>query len=464
MKRFLPILFPLLFLTTIEAQESAMAISNVNIVDVEKGKIHGGKTVIIRGNKIAAINSADQVPLNVGIIDAEGKYLIPGLWDMHMHALQVKEIRDLYLVHGVTGLRDNGGSGELIKLMDSLEQSGEILPRSNIGMVINNSKLYPSTVTANTPAEAKQKVDSLFHLNADFIKPYSGLSPEVFEALLKKCEELKISAAGHVPDLVSTERAAELGQKSIEHSAIILKDCTPIAETKEIKEAYHKILELTDQFEVRKILLDIMERELSTFNDSIARSIAVSLAKNNTAVTPTLITMYKHWYRPLNNYQEDSLLKYIPAEVVETWHTKKQPYTEEQWKIGQSMHQYNQKLVDILNQEGVLLLAGTDMGVAYIYPGYSIHEELEILVNAGLTPLEALQTATLNPAIYFGREKEMGTISLNKLADLVLLNSNPLEDITNTKEIEAVWINGKYLSKGELDHMKDKAVSSIKEM
>lgn len=457
-------IFPFFFFTTAVAQKSAMAITNVKIVDVEEGKIIEGKTVIIQGNKIAAIDSGGPLPINLKIIDAEGKYLIPGLWDMHMHALPVKEIRDLYLAHGVTGVRDNGGSIEIIKLMDSLEQRGEMVPRSSIGVVINSSKLYPSTVTATTPVEAKQKIDSLYRLNVDFIKPYSGLSPEVFEALVKKCEELGIPAAGHIPDLVSTKKAAKLGQKSIEHSAYILKDCTPIAGTKDIKEAYQKMNELSDQSEARQILIDIMEKELSTFNDSIARSIAVALAKYNTAVTPTLITMYKHWYRPAKKFHDDSLLKYVPSRVVETWHADKQPYTVKQWKIGQSMHQYNQKLVDILNQEGVLLLAGTDMGVAYIYPGYSIHEELEMLVDAGLTPLEALQTATLNPAIYFRREKELGTISVNKFADLVLLNANPLEDISNTKNIESVWINGKYLNKRELKQIKENAVLNIKDM
>ena len=183
--------------------------------------------------------------------------------------------------------------------------------------------------------------------------------------------------------------------------------------------------------------------------------------ENSTAVTPTLITMYMHWHRPVVNFRKYPEMQYVPPHVRKSFDPATTNFTAKEWKTGQKMHSVNQELVQIFNEEGVLLLAGTDAPL--VPAGFSLYDELQLLVDSGLSPLEALQTATVNPAVFLGREQELGSVEEGYLADLVLLDANPLTDISNAEEIYGVLVNGKYLDRNELDQMLKKISDSFSE-
>ncbi len=440
-----------------QAQSRSTAIKDVTIIDVTDGSLHPAQIVLIKENRIVSIGKAIEIPENSITIEAQGKYLIPGLWDMHSHAIHNSEVQQLYLANGVTGLREMGGNFRQANIIDSLSNANQPVTRFLIGHLVNGAEMASDAV-AKTPTEARRIVDSLVENNASFVKPYSSLKPEVFFALMNRAKELGLPAAGHVPDLVHTLKAAELEMRSLEHSALILKDCTPLAGT--LVKEYLKIMDMEDSLS-QKAIVKLMDRELSSFDENICREIAKELSALGTAVTPTLITMYKHWYRPLVNFHNDPNLKYMPKYLHNYFDPDFAPYSEKEWKVGQDMHPINKKLVRILNEEGVMLLAGSDTGIAV--PGFGLHEELMLLVEAGLTPLEALQTATLNPAIYLDRLGELGTVETDKLADLVLLNANPLEDISNTSDVHAVIMNGVYLNSDKLNMMLQEVATAYAE-
>lgn len=412
------------------------------------------QTLLIKGNRIISIGDSVKIPKAARVIKAQGKYLIPGLWDMHSHVIEYSEVQQLSLAHGITGLREMNGNFKKGRVMDSLWNENQPSTRFIVGHMIDGAG-GRSQIAANTPAEAIKIVDSMAQHKASFLKPYSSLEPDVFVALMNRAKERGIPVAGHIPDRVHTLKVAELGYRSIEHSAIILKDCTPLAG--KFDEEYVKALNMENDSLAHHAYIKIMGKELSSFDENICRKIARELSAYGTAVTPTLIIMYKTWHRPLANFHKDPNIKYMPKYMRKTFEPDFAPFTEEEWKIGQDQHPINMKLVKILNEEGVLLLAGSDPGLAI--PGFGLHEELELLVEAGLTPLEALQTATINPAIFLNHINELGTVETGKLADLVLLNANPLKDISNTTDIHAVVIDGEYLDRNRLDKLMEKAAS-----
>ncbi len=450
------LLIPFIFLQDSIAQSQTIAIKDVTVVNVIDGSLSPSQTVILQGNRIIKIGDSIEIP-KAQLIEAKGKFLIPGLWDMHSHWIDYNVAQKLYLANGVTGLRELNGNFRQVQIMDSLWNEEEPVTRFHVGHLIDGVENRNPNVSAMTPAEAISIIDSLVKNKASFIKPYSSLKPDVFQALMDRANELGLPAAGHVPDLVHTLKAAELGLKSIEHSAIILKDCNSLSG--ELYEEYLNIMNMDNDSIKPHAYVELMGKELSSFKENICREIAKSLSAYGTAVTPTLITMYKHWYRPLVDFHKNPNSQYMPEYMRKFLRPDFAPYTEEEWKIGQSMHPINKKLVKILNEEGVMLLAGTDPG----FPGFELHEELELLVEAGLTPLEALQTATLNPAIFLEQTDDLGTIEIGKLADLVLLNANPLEDISNMSKIHGVIMDGTYLDRNRLDEMLQKVLSIYQE-
>lgn len=438
-------------------QADHKVIKGVSIIDVKSGEIDEDQTVLILNNRISSIGKDVHIPANADVINAEGKFLIPGLWDMHAHNIEIPEINQLFIANGLTGVRDTGGYRRQLEMLDSLDRSGLILPRYLIGHILDGKEMH-NHIVVETPSEGVAVVQALYHSGSDFVKPYSRLKPEVFEAIMKEATALGIPAAGHVPDLVHTSSASAQGMKSLEHVAYILKDCTPLRN--DLQEEYEKNHQHEDMQQAQISLLKIMEKELSTFDPALARDIAKVLAKNGTAVTPTLLKMYMDWHRPVVDFTADPDMRYVPKHLRDWWDPSSSSFSEEQWATGQKMHPINQEVTRILQEEGVLLLAGTDAPL--VTPGFSLHDELRHLVESGLTPLEALQTATLNPAIFLERE-DLGSIEENKLADLVLLNSNPLSDISNTKDIYGVFVDGHYLDRKELDKKLEKVAKAFEE-
>jgi imidazolonepropionase-like amidohydrolase len=398
-----------------------------------------------------------QLPKDPEVVDANGKFLIPGLWDMHIHSFTDNGwewIFPLLIANGVTGVREMGTRlpFERINQIRRETLEGKIVgPRYGAvtARVLDGtgSQIRPQIV-AETPEQARALVGEYKQQGMDFIKVYNLLSREVYLAIIDEAKRQKIPVAGHVPFSMTASEVADLGQISIEHFTDIFLSCSRDEDAlrKERGEELTKGLTLrpANPFETRAA---------ATYDEQKAADLAARFRRNGTWWVPTIVTSGTV---PAERQREgDDRLKYIPPPTQETWRNALNtslrviPNADDR----KMRHQRKLEIVGLMHRTGVRLLAGTDAPNPYVYPGFSLHEELELLGQAGLSPLEALQTATRNPATFLGLEKELGTIEKGKLADLVLLEANPLEAISNTRHINAVVVNGSYFRKETLQKM-----------
>jgi imidazolonepropionase-like amidohydrolase len=450
----------LLSLSVIAAAQSAptaaLIVHNVTIIDMATGLLHEHRTVTVREGKIEKI---EEVPYS-GMsgsggkstvhINGTGKFLIPGLWDMHVHTVfgdwfpQAKEITlPLLIANGITGVRDMGSNLETLQQWRTEIATGTLIgPRMMMsGPMLDGPKpRFPDSTAITTPEDGRRAVDDLKKRGADFIKLQSLIPREAVFAIADEAHKQGITFVGHVPDAVRASEASSAGQKSFEHLIGIFEGSSPL------EDKFIKGSKTEGEF-------------LSTYEPARAEKLFALLAKNHTWQCPTLV-----WERggnliELSDFAHDTRAKYVPG-----------AWKDVTWKhfTDQVEHEFNTddlatrkkfvakelELVNAMHKVGVQFLAGTDTppGV-YIFPGFSLHEELQRFVAAGFTPLEALQTATLNPAKFFDMENKLGTVEKDKLADLVLLDANPLDDIRNTQKIAGVVANGRYFSRADLDKM-----------
>jgi imidazolonepropionase-like amidohydrolase len=392
------------------------ALTNVTIVDVLNGSLSPNQTVVIDGDKIIEIGSTSNMRIekSTSIIDALGKYLIPGLWDMHVHLeLATKESLPYFIAYGVTGVRDMGANSfdSIKQWRNGIEQGNQIGPHIIAAGPIIDGPFFVNElrVTVNTPAEARKAVDSLVALGVDFIKVHQQISKEAYLALADQAAKHKITFAGHKPAVLSTQEIIKAGQSSIEH----------LLSTPDLNDTTISLLKDAGVFFTPNLLIF---DKIARYNDPTLRN-----DKRLNQVSPIL---KQHWKKQTEAWGDNvnSTVEYM-----------------------QSVMPVMQQRTGSLQRAGVLLLAGTDIGIPYAYPGSSLHEELELLVKSGLSPLQSLQTATINPARFFKKEPEMGSIQKGKRADLVLLNANPLEDISNTRNINLVFFKGKVFDRKSLN-------------
>ena len=431
----------------------AVVIHDVTVIDTTGGPSQSHRTVVVRNGQIEKINSAtegDDTEQSAVHVKGKGKFLIPGLWDMHVHMVfgdwfpRGKDVTlPLFIANGITGVRDMGGELEVLQQWRKEISAGTLLgPRIVMSgpMLDGPQPRFPSSIAIKTPEDGRRAVDDLKKRGADFIKLQSLIPRDAVFAIADEARKQGISFVGHVPDSVRASEASSAGQKSFEHLIGIFEGSSPL------EDEFLKGKKTEGQF-------------LSTYDPKRASNLFSLLAKNHTWQCPTLV-----WERGGNlidetDFGHDARARYAPAYWKDvTW----KRFTE------QIVHEFNTddlatrkrfvekelEVVNAMHHAGIPFLAGTDTppGV-YVFPGFSLHEELQRFVAAGFSPLEALQTATLNPAKFLGMEARLGTIEKGKLADLVLLDANPLEDIRNTQKIAAVIVNGRYLSREELEKM-----------
>ncbi|HWZ98731.1 MAG TPA: amidohydrolase family protein [Candidatus Dormibacteraeota bacterium] len=460
-KRFLPTISALFFLAIfspsfLNAQNplsrDAILLNHVTVVDVRTGTLQPDQTVALDGNQIVSIGSTKSAkfPRNAANVNCSGLFLIPGLWDMHVHLVfgdwfpDAKEISlPLFIANGVTGVRDMGSELDIVQSWRNEIETGRLIgPRIyTSGPMLDGPKpRFPSSIAISTPDDARRAVADLKNRGADFIKLQSLIPRDAVFAVADEAKKQEIPFEGHVPDSVRATEMSDAGMKSFEHLIGIFEGSSPAED---------------DFLKGNKT----ETRFLATYDSARAASLAALLAKNHTWQCPTLV-----WERGGNlidvtDFSKDTRAKYVPA----SWKTKTwkrftdeitQGYGGDDLATRKKFLDKELEVVRLLHEKGVPFLAGTDTppGV-YIFPGFSLHEELQRFVAAGFTPLEALQTATLNPAQFFGVEEKLGTVEKGKLADLVLLKANPLEDIANTQKIAAVVVNGRYFSAKDLEKM-----------
>jgi imidazolonepropionase-like amidohydrolase len=450
----------LLFLSAVvqakeAAQPQTIIFTHATVLDMTGAPAKPDMTVVIVGNRITAVGKSSNIrlPKNAQVVDATGKYLIPGLWDMHVHIFNNASrvgtnnkdtYFPLFIANGVTGVRDMWTDPDDIKMVREWQrdvEAGKMLaPRIAVGSSIVDGvpTFWPNALGVSTPDEARRTVRMLKDAGAGFIKVYWNLSPEAYYAIADEAKKLGIPFAGHVPSSISAADASDAGQRSIEHLTGIFETCST-------KEA-----ELRKAKEWTPALTEEMWR---TYDEQKCRALFIRFAKNGTWHTPTLVLHRMLAFRREENFRKDARLRYVPADTVQEWLKPARGGERVSPETRRIRFQKQLETVGALHRAGVPLLAGTDVGNPFLFPGFSLHDELELFVQAGLTPMEALQTATINPAKYLGLSGSLGTIEKGKIADLVLLEANPLEDIANTQRINAVIVNGRYLSKETLQKM-----------
>ena len=431
--------------------QSPLVLNHVNVIDATGKPVQPDMTVIIQSGRIvrvAASGRAD-IPRGSQVVDGGGRYLIPGLWDMHVHMVfgdwlpaDERVILPLFVANGITGVRDMGGDLALLREWRARIATGKLLgPRMVIAgpMLDGPFPRFPSSAPVKDAADARRIVGRLKRDGADFIKIQSLIPRDAYFAAAGEAKKLGIPFVGHVPDAVRATEASNAGQRSIEHLTGIFEGCSPI------EDALMKGPKGPGKF-------------VATYDQQRANSLIGLLAKNQTWQVPTLVWEHGQWLIDESNFDRDPLTEYAPP----AWRDRTWPmFTRDIFKemdtdpaaIRERFVQMELEMVGQMHRAGVPFLAGTDTAAGvHVFPGFSLHDELAYFVKAGFTPMEALQTATRNPAQFFGRE-DMGTVEASKNADLVLLEANPLDDIRNTQKINAVVLAGRWFSRKDLDDM-----------
>jgi hypothetical protein len=456
-----------LLVSCFSSRPATIAITHVTVIDATGSAPQPDSTVLISAGRISAVGSANKIaiPSSAKVVDASAKFLIPGLADMHIHLTGAGEpggsrefILPLLIANGITTVRDMGGKVEYLK-----ELRAEIDSGKRIGPQIfftgpyldGNPPSFQPSIVVQTAAEGVAAVDKLKSEGVDFIKVQSRLQPEPYYAIAQESKKQGIRFVGHVPDSITAAAASDAGQASIEHLTGVLLGCSTREE--ELRQRKLALLPLKD---TEANVLARNRAWTKDLLDSYAQQKAINLfqkfCNNHTWQVPTLpLLIHLAYLVPESDRKGDPRLKYIPGGVRETWDKTRNEIldsrTEADFSLQRRLVKQSLAVVRALNDTGTSFMAGTDATAPNVFPGSSLHEDLEYLVEAGLTPMQALQAATAKPAEFLGRGGEQGTIAVGKRADLVLLDANPLEDIHNTQKIRAVIVNGKLLDRSQLD-------------
>ncbi len=444
-------------------------IHNVAVVDVNAGMLRNNQDVLVRDGQIDSISSTEPARMQHSLveIDGTGQYLMPGLWDMHTHSTKLSSQyqHPLFIANGITGIRDLWGCmsepdsffaciEDRRGWNNALTNNSGLSPRYvgqssfqiNGGNEVPDS--FPEFFKARNAEEAHQLVDYYVKAGADILKTYTELSPEAYQAIAKEAGIRGLSLAGHRPFRVSLEDMIYAGQDSVEHARLFLLEC--YADAAEFRAQSDPYSAYTPA--LRKRLVD--EHDPDRCNTLIK-----TMADSNTWWTPTLQTLRIGALAGNPAYRADPRLKYIPylfQKLMWTPDADRQAVesTDDSGRnVGADMYVLALQHVGQAHGAGVKILTGTDAFDSYVFPGFSTHDELVELVAAGLSPADALRTATIDAAIFSGVQDEFGSIETGKAADMLLLNANPLLDIRNTQRIEGLFFNGQFFERSALDHL-----------
>src|SRR5262245_24266166 len=435
-----------------------LVLTNVTVIDVTGGRVKPDITVLIEGGHIIALGRVGKIkpPHGAQVIDGTGKYLMPGLWDMHVHEWNKESFFPLFIANGITGVRD------MFSPLSPIQQwRQEIAEGTTVGPHIFAAGIFvdgpypfckPCTIAVSNAEEGRKAVLQVREMGADFIKVYSMLPRDAYFAIADEAKRQHMVFAGHVPEFVSAAEASDAGQKSIEHLMGILLSCA--AKEAELRKTNEAKLR-AEGIRADTAMLE-QAAALDSFDEKKASALFARYVKNQTWMCPTLTVLRAVAFSGEADFRNDPRIKYIPNSLKQAFWEDAFGWKEHTPEFNAQARRVFQKqleVVGMMNRAGVRIVAGSDTANPYVFPGFSLHEELALLVQAGLTPAEALRTATINPASYFDMEKSLGTVEKGKIADLVLLDANPLMDINNTRKIVAVIVGGRYFPKETLETM-----------
>ena len=432
----------------------------MTVIDTASGKESTDQTVVVSGDRISELKDSKKLKpaASTKVVDGTGKYLIPGLWDMHVHTWDYESTYPLYIANGVTGVRDMFGPEDANAFRRELATKATLGPRFYLASPIldGHPAVWSKSIEVTSADQARTVVDEQQRRGADFIKEYSRLSREAYFAIMAESARLGIPAAGHVPLRVSAWEASESKQASFEHLYGIAVACS----SREA-ELQPKVIDATPG----RNRLAVWIEAIHSYDEVKCSKLFRMLKENRNWQSPTLTVLRpKNWSDP--QLSRDPRLQYFKKEYRDWLVGQNSPglknWTADDFNLEREQFAFSKKVVGAMYHAGVPILAGTDAGNPYCFPGFSLHDELALLVESGVTPLAALQAATRNAAIFMNATDRYGSIAKGKIADLVLLDADPLQDIHNTTKISEVFLGGKEFDRAALDEMLRKAEAAAK--
>jgi hypothetical protein len=447
-----------------------LALAHVTVVDPEEGREYADRTVVVRGGTIESVVPSERFqPWSARrVLDERGRYVVPGLWDMHVHFLESRSGK-LFVANGVTGVRVMWGNPPVPPILgysprfhfewrDDFDSGREVGPRMVVASPLLDGPrpIWQNAVALGSPSEGRAAVEQAKADGADFIKVYSLLPRDVFFAIADESRRQAIPFVGHVPLSVSAAEASDAGQKSIEHLTGVPVACSRSEGVLQRKQ---------EEFAARAhspaewvaFRREESARALATYDPARATALFGKFVANGTWQCPTLTELRTLAYADDPTLRSDPRTKYVSLLQRALWERRPPPGAED-GPVRRAAFERGLEVVGAMSAAGVPLLAGTDEGNPYSFAGSGLHDELALLVSAGLSPVEALRAATSAPARFFGWSDRMGSISNGKAADLVVLEADPLLDIANTRRIAVVVARGVVYTRVELDRMLEEAI------
>ena len=440
-----------------------LALTHVTVIDAVN-PVRRNQTVLIDDGRIVDIVDSDIAPETPAAeqINASGQYLIPGLWDFHVHFTFDKRFTDamagLFLYHGITNVRDTGGLLEdLLPVVDTLRSAGSNAP--NIWYsgplldgkdVVYDGVNFPGLGIANpTPEAARANIAEIHAAGASFLKIYEMVTPEVFAAIVDEAGARNLPIDGHVP---LSMRARDVAPKvqSLEHLRNYEMDCVRDPKAWLAVRQEELANPGNEPGNVLRSRLHRLQRIPAITSEDAEICAETTEALKATITVPTLRMNSMDLYVPFDRDDFDQAMDLIPASVSAEWRDARDALKASKEPVDTTFAEWSLRRTGELHAAGAPIAAGTDTPIGWSIPGYSLHTELEQYVEVGMTPLEALHSATVKPAEFFGLENEMGQIKVGAIADAVLLSANPLEDITATRSVAAVINRGALLTRDQL--------------
>jgi imidazolonepropionase-like amidohydrolase len=465
----------LLFLLTLPPSPAPIAITGVTVID-GTGAPPVKRTLLIRNGQIAAIADPRVTPPSgYALTDGAGKFAIPGLWDMHVHlavrpepALAERTMFPMFLAYGIVGIRDMGGPLERVLALRDRVRRGELdgprilTPGPFIDGPGEDDGAFRRVAD---PAQARAAVDALAAAGVDFVKVQANLSLEAWRAVVDEAGQRKLAVVGHVPVSIPAAVVVDGGQRSIEHiSPALVGDAGLLFACSSRETELHAELVAIERDRAAGPADVIRRREaalrtalVDSYDAARAAAVGRAIARKSEWMVPTLI--WSNSFRPLSasDTGADLPLDLMPAETRARWLKGRtahlQAASAADFESAARAARVAAEAVGDLHRAGAPVLAGTDTLDAFDLPGISLHQELALLVGAGLTPMEAIQAATRNAAAYRGALRTEGTLERGKQADIILLDADPLADIRNTRRIAAVVQGGRLRTRSDLDHL-----------
>ncbi|NRF38899.1 amidohydrolase family protein [Pedobacter foliorum] len=450
-----------------QKKEVDLIIKSANIIDVKTGEIITGKAIAIKGGTIINVFNEKQISgyKSKQILDGKGKYLIPGLWDMHMHfgggdslINENKNLLPLFLAYGITTVRDAAAdiSPSVLQWRDQIAAGKLLGPRIfTSGPKLEGYKsVWKGDIEVGNTKEIELALDSLQKMHVDFVKITDNtLKPDLFLEAIRLARKRGYKVSAHIPSALTMEQIADAGLSSVEHLGYALK-----AGSKVEKEISDEVAAGTLRGKA------FNQKVMQTFDETAALAAYRNMAKHGMYLTPTLSLNYILTYFEKDNHKNDSYLQYIGKGLQKTYEGRVKRVEQDDAEAIAFRHELFEKTVTtlpLLQKAGVKILAGTDAGYlnSYAYPGIGLHTELELLVKYGLTPLQALQASVVNSPEFLGK-KEYGSIASGKKADILLLDENPLKNISATQKIFTVITAGKVLNRSTLNSMLEEVKNS----